>query len=248
MTDPRIHERRVLVARQKGRRRRKVIAATSVLVLLAAGAFAIVHSSVLGARHVEVSGASHTPKATVVEAAGLKGAPPLVDLSASAIAERVERLPWVGTATVAISWPTTVRIRLTERTPVACAVLPGGDYAVMDATGRVLQDAASRPASLPLIAATGTLPAPGGRADPATQELAAAAATMPESMVHEISILTLARQGIEAQLGRELVAILGPDSLLKDKFISLATVLAKADLSHITTIELEVPSSPVLLR
>jgi cell division protein FtsQ len=155
VTDPRIHERRVLVARQLGRRRRRRIVVAAVLVTLGLGGLALVHSSVFGAKNVEVSGDRHTPRAAVLRAAGLIGAPPLVDLDAAAIASRVDRLPWVASATVDISWPSTVSIRLKERVPVAAVQLAAGGFAICDPTGRVLEDVATRPPSLPLVATGG---------------------------------------------------------------------------------------------
>ncbi|MGO9198530.1 MAG: cell division protein FtsQ/DivIB [Acidimicrobiales bacterium] len=248
MTDPRIHERRVLVAREKGRHRRRWLIAGLVGLLVAAGGFAVVHSSVLGARHVEVTGSAHTPYSTIVKVAGLRGAPPLIDLSPAVIAERVEALPWVDTAVVSVAWPSTVRIRLTERTPVA--VLPAGPagWAVADPTGRVLEDLAARPAGLPEIASSGALPPPGKRLPAHLGTLARVAAAMPESMVPEIADIRWDSEGIVAEMSHKLVAVLGSASMLEDKFVALATVLAHGGLTGIGTIDLRVPAAPVLIR
>ncbi|HLI42933.1 MAG TPA: FtsQ-type POTRA domain-containing protein [Acidimicrobiales bacterium] len=248
VTDPRIHERRVRVAREKGRRRRRWLLAGLTALAAGGGALALVHSSLLGARHVEISGQPHAPYATVVRVAGLEGAPPLVDLSAQVIAARVESLPWVKTARVSLSWPSTVRIAVTDRTPVAAIPLPGGGYAVADATGRVLEDTAARPLTLPLVMAGGAVPAPGGRLDGPSAELARVAALTPEAMVAEISSIAWGSGGIVVRLAGGRTAVLGDDSALGDKFVALYTVLEKANLSGIVTIDLRVPSAPVLIR
>lgn len=246
MTDPRIHERRVQVAREKGRlRRRAIVVGLAVASLLLAG-LALVHSSFFGARHVELEGAAHTSYPRVVAAAGLRGAPPLVDLSAAVIARRVEALPWVEKAAVALEWPSTVRIELTERTPVA-VVRGGTGYALVDRTGRVLEDLASRRAGLPYLLSSGALPSPGGRLSGHGPALAAVAADMPESMVNEVTALGWTRQGATVRLRDGIVALIGSPQAVGEKFVSLATVLAKADLSDIGTIDLRVPSDPVLI-
>jgi cell division septal protein FtsQ len=243
-----MHERRVQVARETGRRRRRWVVVALVLVLSGAGAFALVHSSVLGARHIEISGPAHAPYSTVVRVAGLEGAPPLVDLSSALIARRVESLPWVRTATVSLAWPTTVHIRVTDRVPVAAVGLAAGTWAVLDPTGRVLEDVSGRPAGLPVAELTSPVPGPGGRVGRAGASLARVAAATPEAMVARIGAIRWGSGGIEVDFTNKLVAVLGDASLLAGKFVSLNTVLARADLAGITRVNLQVPSSPVLVR
>ncbi|MHB8243906.1 MAG: cell division protein FtsQ/DivIB [Acidimicrobiales bacterium] len=248
MTDPRIHERRVLVAREKGRHRRRLLVGALAVILLGSGGFALVHSSLLGARHVEIIGAAHAPYSRIVQVAGLAGAPPLVDLSAQKIAARVETLPWVRSATVSLSWPTTVSIRLTDRIPVAVVRAGTTAWAVVDPTGRVLEDTRSRPLDLPLITSPVKPPLPGRELSRRAATLARVAAAMPQSMVRQISALKWAPKGAVVELLGKKVALLGNTSLLKEKFIALATVLAKAQLTGIATIDLRVPSAPVLIH
>lgn len=251
MTDPRIHARRVVIARERGRRRRHRILAGLTAAALAAAGLALVHSSLLGARHVRVMGAPNIPTSTVIAAAGLQGEPPLVDLNAGSIESRVETLPWVLTADVHIAWPTTVAIQVTERIPVAAIALAGdAGYAVCDVSGRVLETVASRPASLPLVvlAATGGSPGPPGSSLPKRDRLQLeVAAAMPESMVPAIGEIALASVGAVLALGHRREAIVGDASSLAQKFVSLATVLARANLDGITAIDLRVPTAPVLL-
>lgn len=248
VTDPRIHERRVLVAREAGRHRRRWLIAGVLGLLIVAGGFALVHSSLFGARHVEISGSAHTPYSTIVKVAGLGGAPPLIDLSPAVIATRVEALPWVQTAAVFVSWPSTVRIRLTERTPVA-SLRDGADrWAVTDPTGRVLEIIPIRPTSLPDLAVSGAVPLPGRRLPARVATLAHVAAAMPESMVPEVVDVRWDSEGVVADLKSKIVAVLGNASMLEDKFVALATVLAHGGLSGIGTIDLRVPAAPVLIR
>lgn len=247
-TDPRIRERRVLVARAEGRRRRRLLLGVLAGALLAAGALYLLHSPVFGARHVVISGSAHVPDAEVVRVAGLAGAPPLMDLSATAVARRVERLPWVARAKVAIAWPSTVRIRLSERTPVA--VVPAGRrLAVVDRTGRVLGlvGAAARPAGLPLVEVSGKVAAPGHRLADSGPAEARVASLMPESMVRSVADLRVTRLGIVADLRDGLRALLGSSSSARAKFVSLATVLAHGDLAGARVVDVRDPANPVLV-
>ncbi len=258
-TNPRIHARRVSVARERGRRRRRRILATLAVVTVLAAGLDVLHSSLLGARHVVVSGADNIPTSTVIAAAGLKSAPPLVDLDTAVIAERVERLPWVEMARVSISWPSTVDIAVIERTPVAVIAEPGArrSWAVVDASSRILEIVGYRPPSLPVIAADGTSPTtrstggygPGSYLGGALRPLATVAAAMPQSMVAVTSDITIMSSlGIVVEMPGRPLAILGSAGSLRQKFVSLATVLYRASLTGVTAIDLRVPAAPVLLE
>lgn len=247
MTDPRIHERRVLVARALGRRRRRLAVAGLVLVLVLVLGFALVHTSLFGAEDVEISGSAHASRAAVISAAGLAGSPPLVDLSAAVISSRLERLPWVAHADVSLSFPTTVRIRLYERTPVAVVVEGAHRFALLDPSGRVLAREASRPAGLPVVA-TSPVPPVGGFLPKRAAELALVAAATPEEMVHEVTRIAWAKGSITLVLPGSVEATLGDDSELPAKFEALATVIARVGLSGVREVELQVPSSPVLIH
>jgi cell division protein FtsQ len=247
VTDPRIHERRVRVAREIGRRRRRLVSFALLVVTVAAAGLAVVHSSVFGARHVEVTGLQHESSSAVIEAAGLKSAPPLVDLSTAVIARRVEALPWVHQAKVAFSFPSTVHIAVTERVPVAVTG-EGGRFDLLDDTGRVLEQLTGRPSGFPLIASSPPLLGPGQAMGQKTAQLTAVAAAMPESMVSEIDELSWSTGGIVARLNDGLVAQLGGPTEASAKFVALATVLAHGNLSGIGTVNLEVPTAPVLIR
>ncbi|HVX22920.1 MAG TPA: FtsQ-type POTRA domain-containing protein [Acidimicrobiales bacterium] len=117
--DPRIRERRTAVTRAAGRRRRRILLAVVAVVVLVVAGWVFLHTKALAARSVTVVGSVHTPEATVVATAGLAGQPPMIDVDTGAAAARLERLPWVATATVSRQWPDGVRIAITERTPVA---------------------------------------------------------------------------------------------------------------------------------
>jgi cell division protein FtsQ len=244
--DPRMIERRRDVARAKARRRRRVFLASSAVAFLAIFGLVLIHSPVFGASDVVVSGSLHTSRSAVLSAAQLNGSPPLVDLSSASIARRVEELPYVKKAVVTLSWPSTVRIRIVERTPVAALTANGRRFALVDDTGRVLEVSATVPAGLPEITASGGVPPPGKWLSRSRRELALVAATMPESLVSRVQEVRDTRLGVACDLKGGIVALFGPPTSLRAKFVSLATVLAEGSLSGVALIDLRDPANPVL--
>jgi len=248
VTDPRIQARRVDVARLLGRSRRRRIIVVAVVVALAAGVFGLLHSPVFSARHVTVKGAPVLPRSEVLSVAGLENSPPLIDLDAAVIAARVERLPWVAKAAVKISWPSSVSIRLTERTPVA-DVKDAGRYAVCDPTGRVIELLGWRTHSLPVVKISGRPGPAGSLLAVQDRPLAAVAAAMPESLVRRtVEIALSPTAGIVVVLREGITAELGGAGSLAQKFVSLATVLARVPYSGPLEIDLRVAGSPLLIR
>ncbi len=244
--DPRITERRVGVARQASRRRLKGLIAVLVVVALAAGLFAIAHSPLVSARHVTVSGEEHTSAAEILAAGGLGGDPPLIDVNTLADAHAIERLPWVKTASVSVSFPSSARVVVTERHAVAVVRRDSGGDALLDVTGRVLADVPGHVAGLVSIAGLAPPPAPGGRERGAAALLATAVA-VPASLVARVAALKIEPGlGVVAVLRGAARVILGPDSDLADKMVALATVLSEVSLQGIATIDLRAPSDPVL--
>jgi hypothetical protein len=62
----------------------------------------------------------------------------MVEVDPAAIRARILALPWVAEVSVARSWPSTVVVNITERSPVAQLAAGAGGPAVVDGTGRVL--------------------------------------------------------------------------------------------------------------
>jgi cell division protein FtsQ len=244
--DPRITERRVGVARQAGRSRLKGLIAAVVVVALAAGLFAMAHSPLVSARHVTVSGAEHTTAAEILAAGGLGGDPPLIDVNTLADAHAIERLPWVKTASVSVSFPSSARVVVTERHAEAVVRRDSGGDALLDVTGRVLADVPGHVAGLVSIEGLAPPPAPGGKERGAAALLATAAA-LPASLVARVAALRAEPGlGVVAVLRGAPRVILGSDSELTEKMVALATVLSEVSLQGIATIDLRAPSDPVL--
>ena len=247
MTDPRIQARRVRVERQRGHRRLSIVLGVLLAAGAVAGAVAAAHSSLFSARTVVIAGAVQTPRGEILEVTGLDREPPLIDVNTGAVQRRLERLPWVATASVKVDWPSTVAIAIVERIPVATTALPAGGYALLDSTGRVLEDQTSRPSALPLVSVQGAPGSPGSSLGASYRPLLAAAAQLPVSLLPRLQEIVASRDdGVVLHLKHGLRAVVGDDEALAQKFVSLATVLDGVNLAGIGGIDLRVAAAPVL--
>jgi cell division protein FtsQ len=136
---------------QRLRRFRPLLYAVVVLALVGGGTWLVFFSSVVTVRDVEVRG-NQTMSAVRVEA--VAKAPigrQLARVDLAAIRARVEAMPAVRSVSVSRSWPHTIAISITERTPVA-VVDRGAGLQAVDEDGVLFGSFARRPDDLPLIA------------------------------------------------------------------------------------------------
>jgi len=120
--------------------------------LVAGVAWALLGSSLLVVRSVQVSGSRLVPRATVLAAAGIRIGTPLIRIDTGAVARRVEQITLVQSARVVRSWPDTVVIWIKQRTAVFAVPTHGG-YDVVDGYGVALAWQNIRPAGLPVLLA-----------------------------------------------------------------------------------------------
>jgi cell division protein FtsQ len=208
-------------------------------------AIAVVRSPILDVDHVEVVGTVRTTPAEVRKAAGIRPGAAMVDLDTGAITRRIEARPWVARATVERHWPSTVEVRVTERTPVAQA-RSGSTWAVLDRTGRVVTVA--RTPQPGLVEVDGVAPGPPGSSVGARESLHVAA-SLGTRLGLEVARITRGSDGLDLVLRNDVVVHLGSVDQLDDKLIALDAILTKAVPDPpIATIDVRVPSSPVLTR
>ncbi|MDA8291292.1 MAG: FtsQ-type POTRA domain-containing protein [Actinomycetota bacterium] len=239
--------RTVAVAREAGRRRLRRLVVALGVVSAVAGGIALAYSPVLGARDVTIVGAAHTPPAQVLAVTGLASHPPLLDVSDAKDVAALERLPWVARATVTRSFPSSVRVVIVERHPVAEVAAPGASYALVDSTGRVLEYTETRVPELALVTGVSRVPAPGSSLGPRSDPAVAAAGAVPVSLLGRVASVSVAAGGdVVLDLVGGVRVELGPATALREKMVSLATVLARVPLSGVRTIDVRVPSDPLL--
>lgn len=128
---------------------RRWIAVLVVLAVLGL-TYLIMFTSLLGVRTVEVLGTREIPREAVREAAAIEPGSPMVRLDTNEVARRVARLPRVAQVSVSRSFPSTVEIQVTERTPVA--VVPDAEGVhLVDRTGMSYATVSARPKGLPVL-------------------------------------------------------------------------------------------------
>jgi cell division protein FtsQ len=243
--DPRVRERWIAARREEGRRRLRILILIASLITLLAAAYGVTVSPLLAVDTIEISGTSHTTPAQVEAAGGIGNGDAMVWIEPDSVAARIEAAPWIRTATVERDWPRTLRITVTERTPVAWAQTSGGPVLVLDGTGRVLESADAPPPGLPRLLDLVTLPAPGGSVAPTAAAAIAAAygqgagAVGDVSVDHGAAVVHLAT-GTEVRLGgadRIAVKLRAADAVL-------ASVSA-GGLPPPAYVDVSVPTNPV---
>ncbi|MFJ6213969.1 cell division protein FtsQ/DivIB [Streptomyces sp. NPDC092296] len=132
------------------RRGTAVVAALGAL-LLGFGLWLVFLSSVLDVRTVAVTGTEKLTADQVVAAARVHPGGPLARVDTGAVRGRVVKgLRRVAKVEVWRGWPHTVRIKVTERHPVA-AVRESGGYTQVDAAGVRFATEATAPAGVPVV-------------------------------------------------------------------------------------------------
>jgi cell division protein FtsQ len=144
----------------------------SVLVV----AYLVMFTSLLGVRSVEVIGVKEIPKADVLAAAAIEQGTPMVRLDADEAAARVATLPRVFEVVVQRSWPSTVEIVITERSPVAVRKA-GKEIHLIDATGLDYAITKTAPRGLPTLAMDDVRPD-----NPATEAAVTVLTAIPEQL------------------------------------------------------------------
>ncbi|MGL5406080.1 MAG: cell division protein FtsQ/DivIB [Propionibacteriaceae bacterium] len=112
------------------RRLKRFFIASMILGLCAAVIWLLGFSSVLASKRVKVVGNKTLAAADVITVGSVPMGRPLIRINTNEIAQRVAALPQVEDAQVKRSWPNTVTIVVTERTPVFVATMPQGMFLV----------------------------------------------------------------------------------------------------------------------
>ena len=245
--DPRIGARRTAVTRERGRRRLRLAVVAASVALLVAGGLVVLHSPLLAARHVTVLGAHRVSTRLVVHTAGLSGAPPLIDVDPGADARRLEQLPWVARAALSRRWPDSVVVTVVERRPVAALALPApaSGYALVDASGHVLQWVATVPGGLPVLQAPVAAPAPGKVLSAAARPGLVVADATERALPGRLQGVTVDPSGsVRLDLGGGVQVLVGRALSLGPKLASLRSVLAGAPPPGPEIIDVTVPGEP----
>jgi cell division protein FtsQ len=241
VVDPRFVARLDDVAREQRRRNGRRTAVGAVAFVFAALVVLVAASGLFAARQIEVRGQIHLTADEVRRAAAVHGAPSMLRLDTAAVARRVERLPWVADARVSISWPNTLVIRVTEWEPVAY-VSDHGRYALVAASGRVLDEVVQRPTAYVKLVGLQTVARPGGTL--AVGNAVDVVDRLPEALRRQVIGVDFAGGGVALRLGANLAIRLGDISAMPAKSGAALAVLG-AEHTGCRYIDVSVPSAPV---
>ncbi|MCW2882068.1 MAG: cell division protein FtsQ [Sphaerisporangium sp.] len=161
---------------------------TAFAVLLSCGvvgaaAWLVFFSPVLGVRDIAITGNAGLPAERVREAAAVPDHQPLATVDLEQVRRRIAALRQVGSVSVERSWPSTLRVRVVERRPVA-VVLSAGKAEVVDRHGVVIEVRDIAPAGLPTLHVDRF-----GQGDPATRAALAVAAGLPEILARRVQLM-----------------------------------------------------------
>jgi cell division protein FtsQ len=164
-------------------RRGPVLAALAVTVaVLAAAVWVVGFTGVLGVRTVSVAGVGRVLTADQVRSvAAVPAGQPLARVDTGAVAARVRALAGVARVAVSRSWPSTVRIVVTERRGVAVVRRDGAGWLV-DRTGVVFQRHPAGRRTLPLL----EVPAASAD-DPSTRAALRALTALPPEVAKQVT-------------------------------------------------------------
>ena len=219
-----------------------VLVVALVMSTVALGGDWALHQSYFRVRHVNIVGLRHESRAAVLAAAGLNARPPLIDVSASGIEHRLSRFAWIGGVQVTKQWPSTLMLKVRERVPVAVAFNAAHVLQFVDASGHDL-GAAPLHENLPTLAyGRGTNSSwPFARAGRAA---AYVASQLPRAFSSQVSVVSVNAAGsISLKMTTPVTFVLGPPRQLREKFVSIASVIAHARLAPGDVVDVTVPGS-----
>jgi cell division protein FtsQ len=250
--DRRIAERRKAIVAARVRRRRRILGWVLAAVALAAGVAWLIRTPLFGLSAVRVDGTQAVAKAEVLQASKVRIGEPYLGLDLAAIHDRVAALPRVAAVRVTRDYPSSLRIAVTERPPVA-SVSSGGVYWLVAADGTVLDAAATRPAGLPFVA---RVPLPdgvvaGSRLPPGNElanALTALGGMAPQlkRQVAGVNARTLDSLEFTLKDGSTVLYGLAVDQPAKDAAVLLIRRTLKKDGREAQRIDVRNPSAPTV--
>jgi cell division protein FtsQ len=219
--DPRIEERLIEVQREAGRRRLRILLIVSCVSSALGLAYLVVMSPFLDVDHVTVTGQRHVTTAQVRGAARVRHGDHLLLVDTGAVARRIERIPWVRAASVKRDLPGTLRVTITEYTPVAY-VRVGDAVMLVAANGHVI-------ARVPRVRA-GAVEIRGIRRAPVGDVLAPPGVAgivprLPRALAQRVEAVDVSGSGIALELRGGGEIRLGDSSDLAAKAASAQAVL-----------------------
>ncbi|MFL5799958.1 MAG: cell division protein FtsQ/DivIB [Actinomycetota bacterium] len=210
---------------------------------LGSGGWWVTTSSIFRAHRVEVVGSSHLARAEVLRAGGVDPSTNVLWTAPETIESSLEANPWIASAVVTRDLPSTLRIRISERTP-ASTVMVGSTWFLMARDGTVLGPARARP-HLPALPTTNSITV--GERSRALVAPAAVAGSMDPWLLARVATVTRGDDGsMQLSLDDGARVLFGPPTEVQAKDQALAGILrwAARSGSHLATIDVRSPIAP----
>jgi len=218
--------------------------ALSAVGLIVVGLLAwwVTHSAIFDARRISVDGNRRLSAARVLRIGGVSEGTNVMWFSPGRIERRLTADPWILSAHVSRTLPSTISISVTERVPVA--VVQGGRSYFVAGDGTILGPARGRP-GLPTIGISGPTILAGARPAAALGPLRAIAA-LPAGLRDQVRKTYLAQGLLTLELRSGVRAIYGDAREAEAKGEALAAVLRWAGRSGISLayVDVRAPVSP----
>lgn len=222
----------------QARRRPWRLAAGALVALVVALALVwlLALGPVLAVRDVRVTGLTDPREtAAVLAAADVPDGTPLARVDTAGASRRIAEIPTVATVEVSRSWPGTVTVAVTRKTPALAVRLPDGTLRVVDRTGSPYEQVAAVPAGVPLVTSSSATLDPKG--------LSAAAGVLqvlPADLRRQVTGMTVASaDAVSFQLGGVTVRWGGPTDGAKKAEVLQVLLGTKP-----TTIDVSAPDTP----
>jgi cell division protein FtsQ len=163
-----------------------------ILATIVGLVYVMFFTSFVGVKSVDVVGAKSIPADQVRAVAAVPDLTPMPRVSTDEVRDRVAEMPGVATVEVSRSWPSTIRITITERTAIAYFDSgPGGDgYHLVDGGGVVFKTVKEKPAGLPEL----KLPEVSVD-DPVTQAVTTVLGIIPPQLLKQVTTATAKTPG-----------------------------------------------------
>lgn len=244
--DPRFRARRIAVRKDAGRKRLKRLLLLVLVAVVALAGVVVLRSPVLDVDEVVVVGTARLDPERVRAEAGVDIGTPILLADLGDAADRIGALPWVATVEVTRDLPGRVDITVQEREPVA-VVSGGGTAVLVDVDGRVLEEVPAVAGAYVQVVTAEAPPAPGRVLDPELHTAVGLAGRLRVNPPGAVAAVHL-EPSLRLQLVEGGVVDLGDTSALDAKVEAFRTVHARVDRACLATIDITVPTHPVVTR
>ncbi len=181
-------DRFVRRAQEVRRRPRRLWGYAAVAVLVAAAlVWVVAFSPLLAVRTVEVVGVPASEVAPIRELAQVPAGTPLARVDTAAVADRVTQRATVADVSIERSWPGTLVIHASPRTPFLVVKNPQGQLQVVDETGVAYAVVRKAPKDVPVVTAASD----AALSRDALRAAVSVVRVLPASMQDQVSAVTV---------------------------------------------------------